>query len=134
MAIEKQLSIFLPNRPGALAHVCDILSQSTINIMALSTHDSVDNAVVRIYCDNPTKALLLLEQEEFYVLENKVVVLEIPNRLGALSDISRKLALADINISYAYCTAIPHQDTGCLVLKTDSPEAAWECLKGFEFE
>ncbi len=129
MGIETQLSIFLENRPGILAQVCDILSQNSINVLALSTHDGVDNAVVRILCDNPTKALLLLEQEDFFILEQKVVVLEIPNRHGMLSDIARKLARADINIGYAYCTATKSQDFGCLVLKTDMPERAWECLQ-----
>ena len=132
MAVEKQLSVFLENRPGILAHLCDVLSQASINVLALSTHDAVDNAVVRILCDNPVKALLLLEQEEFYVLEQKVVVLEIENHSGMLSAVARKLAHADINISYAYCTAIPGQETGCLVLKTDEPEKAWECLQGLQ--
>lgn len=131
MAIEKQLSIFLDNRPGALARVCDVLSQAQVNVLALSTHDSVDNAVVRVLCDNPTKALLLLEQEEFFVLEQDVVVIEIPNRFGILAEIARKLALADINIGYAYCTGLKSQDEGCLVLKTDNPEQAWTALKGF---
>ncbi len=132
MAVETQLSVFLDNRPGILAHVCDILSQSSINVLALSTHDAVDNAVVRILCDNPTKALLLLEQENFYVLEQRVVVLEITNHYGALSQVARKLARADINISYAYCTATKSQEVGCLVLKTDAPEQAWECLRDLE--
>ena len=129
MGVETQLSIFLENRPGNLARVCDILSQNSINVLALSTHDAVDNAVVRILCDNPTKALLLLEQEDFYVLEQKVVVIEIPNRHGVLSEVARKLARADINIGYAYCTATKLQDFGCLVIKTDMPEQAWECLQ-----
>lgn len=129
MGVETQLSIFLENRPGNLARVCDILSQASVNVLALSTHDGVDNAVVRILCDNPTKALLLLEQEDFYVLEQTVVVIEIPNRQGVLSEIARKLARADINIGYAYCTATKAQDFGCLVIKTDMPEQAWECLQ-----
>ena len=132
MAVETQLSVFLENRPGILAHICDVLSQASINVLALSTHDAVDNAVVRILCDNPTKALLLLEQEEFYVLEQKVVVLEIPNRYGMLSQVARKLARADINIGYAYCTATKSQDFGCLVLKADLPEQAWECLQDLQ--
>ena len=132
MAVETQLSVFLENRPGILAHICDVLSQASINVLALSTHDAVDNAVVRILCDNPTKALLLLEQEEFYVLEQKVVVLEIPNRYGMLSQVARKLARADINIGYAHCAASKSQDFGCLVLKTDLPEQAWECLQDLQ--
>lgn len=132
MPIRKQLSIFLENRPGALAKICGILSEAEINILALSVHDTVDNAVVRIVADNPTKALLLLEQEEHYILEQDVVVLRVDNRPGILSAIASKLALADINISYAYCTANTSQESGCIIIKTDNPEKALECLSSFE--
>ena len=74
-----------------------------------------------------------MDVEEIYVLEQKVVVLEIENRSGALSRIARKLARADINIGYAYCTALPGQESGCLVLRTDEPEKAWEHLQGSHF-
>ena len=41
---------------------------------------AVDNAVVRFIVDHPTKATLLLEQEELYVMEQDVVVIEIDNK------------------------------------------------------
>ena len=104
------------------------MSEAGINILALAVHDTMDNAVVRFLVDNPTKALLLLEQEEFYVLEQKVLVLELLNRPGELTRICRSLAEADINISYAYCTARTDQHSGCLVIKTDNPERASEIL------
>lgn len=128
MPIQKQLSVFMPNRPGILARTCSILSENKINILALSVHDTVDNAVVRFLLDQPTKALLLLEQEELYVLEQEVVVLEIENHPGELTRIAQVLAEADINIAYAYCTATLKQEYGCLVLKTDQPERALEIL------
>lgn len=128
MPIQKQLSVFLPNRPGVLARTCAILSDSGVNIMAMAVHDSVDNAVVRFIVDHPTKALLLLEQEELYVLEQEVVVVDLDHRPGALARTCQALAQADINISYAYCTAIRQQERGCLVLKTDQPERALEIL------
>jgi hypothetical protein len=127
--IQKQLSVFLENRPGVLARACAVLSDAGISILALAVHDTVDNAVVRFLVDNPTKALLLLEQEEFYVLEQQVMVLEILNKPGELTRIARTLAEADINIAYAYCTARADQHSGCLVLKTDNPERALEVLK-----
>ena len=126
--IQKQLTVFLENRPGNLARVCSILSEARINILALSIHDTVDNAVVRFLVDNPTKALLLLEEEELYVMEQNVIVLEVLNQKGELARICQTLAQADINISYAYCTARPDQHSGCLVLKTDNPERALEIL------
>jgi len=112
----------MPNRPGVLARTCSILSEANINIMAMAVHDTVDNAVVRFLVDQPTKALLLLEQEELYVLEQEVVVLEVENQPGALTRVSQALAEADVNIAYAYCTATKGQENGCLVLKTDQPE------------
>jgi len=114
-----------------LAHICSILAESNINIMALSVHDTVDNAVVRLVLDNPTKALLLLEQEEIYITEQDVVILPVDNQPGILARIAQKLGRADINIQYAYCTAATGQIAGCIVLKTEQPEDAIECLREF---
>lgn len=133
MSIQKQLSVFLPNRPGALAHIAGILAEAHINVLALSVHDTVDNAVVRLVLDNPTKALLLLEQEELYIMEQDVVMLAVDNQPGVLAQIAQKLGRADINIQYAYCTAAADQTSGCIILKTDQPEAAARALREFEF-
>lgn len=116
----------MPNRPGVLAKTCSILSEAKINILAMAVHDTIDNSVVRLLVDHPTKAILLLEQEELYVLEQEVVVLEIENRDGELTRIAQVLAEADINIHYAYCTATKNQEYGCLVLKTDQIERTLE--------
>jgi hypothetical protein len=128
MPIQKQLSVFMPNRPGVLARTCSILSDARINVMAMAVHDTVDNAVVRFLVDQPTKALLLLEQEEFYVLEQDVVVVELEHSPGKLAKVAQLLAQADINIHYAYCTGTMVQRSGCLVLKTDQPERALDIL------
>ena len=133
MPIQKQISVFLENRPGLLARICNVLCEASINIQALSVHDTVDNAVVRLLVDNATKALLLIEQEDFYLMEQDVVVLQVDNKPGTLSRIAEKLARADINISYAYCTAGSSQSTGCIVIKTENPEKTLECLREFEF-
>ena len=130
MAIRKQLSVFVENRPGMLANVCSTLSDAGVNVLAMSIHDTVDHAVLRLLCDNPTKALLLLEQEEYHVYEHQVVVVEIDNRPGMLAAVAKKLAESDINISYAYCTATGGQDGGALVLKTSEPERTEEVLRG----
>ena len=128
MPIQKQLSVFMPNRPGVLARTCSALSDSGVNIMAMAVHDSVDGAVVRFLVDYPTKALLLLEGEELFVMEQDVVVMELENGPGRLARVAQVLAQADINIHYAYCTATKDQESGCLVLKTDDPERTLHIL------
>src|SRR6266496_2453381 len=59
-----QLAVFLSNRPGALARVCEELAGAEINIHALSTSDTADHSVVRMVLSDPTKALMLLGERE----------------------------------------------------------------------
>lgn len=126
--LEKQLSIFIENRPGGMAKVCGTLAEAGINILALSVHDTVDHAIIRLLADRPVKALLILEQMGLYILEQEVIVVELDNRPGMLAEAARKLARADINIEYAYCSATERQGTGSLILKTEEPDRAIELL------
>lgn len=129
---EKQLSVFLDNRPGGLARVCGTLAEAGVNILALNIHDTVDHAIVRLLADKPVKALLLLEQHGLYILESEVVVLELENRPGALAEAAQQLAHADINIEYAYCTATDTQGTGCLILRTEEMDRTIELLSALD--
>lgn len=131
MPIAKQLSVFMENKPGRLSGICSTLGDAGVNIYAMSVHDTVDHAIVRLVVDNPTKALLLLEEEGVYIVTQDVVVLEIENKPGVISAIAKKLFHADTNIEYAYCTATKSQEFGCLVLKTKDAEQTLEILEEF---
>lgn len=129
MSIEKQLSIFIENKPGRLSQICSTLADANINIRAMSVHDTVDHAIVRLIVENSNKALILLEEEGVHIITQDVVVIEIENKPGIISDISKRLFRADINIEYAYCTASKNQDFGCLVIKTKDAEQTLEILE-----
>ncbi|OIO37797.1 MAG: hypothetical protein AUJ71_04410 [Candidatus Omnitrophica bacterium CG1_02_49_16] len=129
MPIEKQLSVFMENKPGRLSKICSTLADADINVYAMSVHDTVDHAIVRLVVNNPDKALILLEQEGVYIIAQDVVVLQTENKPGIIAAIAKKLFHADINIEYAYCTATKSQDLGCLVIKTKDPEQTLEILE-----
>ena len=57
MEIAKQLSVFLANKPGMLAEVCNELADAEINIYALTISDTADHSVVRMVVSNHEKAL-----------------------------------------------------------------------------
>ena len=79
-----QLAVFLSNKPGALARVCDALAKADINIHALATSDTVDHSVVRMVVSDPTRALMLLGEAGVLALENDVLMIESDNHPGTL--------------------------------------------------
>jgi len=127
--IETQLSVFCENKPGRMAKICYTLGNMDVNIFSISVHDTVDHSIVRLIVDNPTKAIILLEEDGLYVITHKVVVCDIGNEPGSLAKTAGLLARADDNIEYAYCTASVNQDIALLVIKTKDAERTLEILQ-----
>jgi hypothetical protein len=129
MESATQLAVFLSNRPGALARVCDALAKAEINIHALTISDSVDHSVVRMVLSDPTKALMLLGESGVLALENDVVMIESDNEPGTLAKIAERLAAANVNIEYAYLATSPKSDKGLMILRPSDVDKAQRALR-----
>jgi hypothetical protein len=101
MKVE-QISIFLENKPGALAEVTRILGDSGINIRALSLADTKDFGILRLIVNDNDRARQVLDQKGFTVRKTEVVAVEVPDRPGGLADILKSLADAGVNVEYLY--------------------------------
>ena len=128
MQLAIQLALFLDNKPGTLARVCDALSVAKINIYAISTSDTVDHSVVRMVVSDPRKAMLLFEEHGTLVVETDVLLIEGDNKPGSLAKICHKLAAAKINIEYAYCATPPDARKGLLILRVNNVKKAMKVL------
>lgn len=128
MHVMKQISIFLKNRPGTLAGVCELLKEENINIVGLSVSDTVDHAVVRMVVDEPVKAVHLLGNAGILVVENEVLVLNLRNEPGQLAKLGRRLADAGVNIDYAYGGLSADAGSGVLYLRVSNMDKAKEAL------
>ena len=124
-----QLAVFLSNRPGALARVCEALAKAGINIHALSTSDTVDHSVVRMVVSDPTKALMLLGESGVLALENDVLMIEGDNAPGMLAEIAERLSKAEVNIEYAYMAATTKSDRGLMILRPSDVDKAHRALR-----
>src|SRR5438093_9232892 len=124
-----QLAVFLANRPGALARVCDALAKAEININALATSDTVDHSVVRMIVSDPTKALMLLGEAGVLALETEVLMIETANEPGVLAKIAERLAEADVNIEYVYLAGGRGTEKGLIILRLSDLETATRVLR-----
>jgi hypothetical protein len=124
-----QLAVFLANRPGALARVCDELAKAGININALATSDTVDHTVVRMVVSDPTKALMLLGEAGVLALEAEVLMIETANQPGVLATIAEHLAEADVNIEYVYLAGGRGVEKGLIILRPSDVEKAKSVLR-----
>ena len=128
MQAATQLAVFLSNKPGALARVCEALAQAEINIHALTTSDTVDHSVVRMVVSDPTRALMLLGEAGALAIENDVLMIETSNHPGMLAKIAERLAKAGVNIEYTYMAATIKSEKGLMILRPNDVDKALRAL------
>ena len=129
MAVKKQLTVFLENKPGQLAKVCKALSKAKVNIIAISVVDSSDTGAVRLLADNSLNARKALSKLKLLIHSKDVVVVTLPNEPGALAKTAEKLYRAGINIDYAYGSAMKGSKEGICVFGVENPKKVDEVLK-----
>lgn len=129
MGTAKQFSIFLINKPGILAQTLEALSRQKINIIAMTMMDSVEHGVLRLVPSDPEKTRKTLQQINASLNETDVICLNLPNRPGALAEVTGELAKAHININYAYYTAGASGGRTTGILKVADLEKAGKILK-----
>jgi hypothetical protein len=130
----QQLAVFLENKPGALAAVCDALSEAKINIFGLTVSDTTDHAVVRMVVSNTEKAMGLFESHGTLVVESDVLMIQNDNKPGSLSRIANALSARKINIDYGYLASMPSAKKGLLILRVTDAKRALAVLKKLDAE
>ena len=128
MQITQQLAVFLENKPGTLARVCDALAGAKINIYAVTVSDTIDHSVIRLVVSDPRRALVLFEGHGTLVVEDDVLMVDADNKPGSLANICHRLAAAKVNIEYCYCATSPDSKKGLLILRPSDPKKALKVL------
>jgi hypothetical protein len=95
----KQISVFLENRPGALAEFTRILEKSNMNLRALSLAESEDFGIVRVIVDDPFETIRILKDEGYVCSITKVIAVEIQDKPGALVRMLNILGDNQVNLN-----------------------------------
>jgi hypothetical protein len=121
MAIRTEVTVRLPNTPGAVAGVCRLLSDERVNIVAMALDPS---GHLRLVLDNHVHGAAVLREHHHQVSERDVIVTAIPNSPGSLAPVLRLVADASVNLEYAYGGAGDGSPTATLVLGVEDAARA----------
>ena len=101
MAVD--LVIDIENSPGALAEVAAAISDAGINIAAATCVGPGERAELHILVPHAEAARHLLGISHIAVTrEREVVVVDVEDRPGVLADLTRKIALAGVDLDLVY--------------------------------
>ena len=123
---EQQISAFLANKPGVVAHLCAALAEQGVNIRAMAVLDTVDIGTVRLIVDNVEAAREALDAAGAAYVSVPVIAIPVPNAQGGFARIAGTLANAGINIEYVYATAVSGSDYSLGIFRVSNHEAALE--------
>ncbi|MEE8169806.1 MAG: hypothetical protein V3T70_04595 [Phycisphaerae bacterium] len=124
-----QFSIFLASKPGVLSRLCDSLAHDKINIIAMSMMDSTEHGVFRMIAEDEKQARKTLGRLNLPTAETEVIVMELPNRPGALADVCARLGTNHVGINYAYCTGSAPNGRSLAVLKVSDLKKGLKTLE-----
>ena len=123
----KQISVFLPNEPGILAKFTKVLMDKQINMRAISVAETSDYGILRILVDKPEECIEILKENNYLAITTDVIAVDVPDKPGALHEITKLLGDNRINIEYLYSTIL--RDEAIIVLRIDNINKAVEVLK-----
>ena len=128
----KQISVFVENQPRSMMRVTSVLTESHVNIRAISTFDTPEFGILRLVVDDPAKAKESLTQKGFVTRVNDVIGAELKDEKGNLNEMLRILADGKINVNYIYSFVIREEKAPVIVFHTDDFQKAEQVLKRAE--
>jgi hypothetical protein len=124
--IIKQLSIFVNNEPGRLAHISSVLKECNVNMRAFNLAESTEFGILRAIVDNPDEAYDALRLKGIIVKKTEVIGVYLEDTPGALFLAADALGKAGINIEYGY--AYVYKDKAIFFIRVDDPQKAVEVI------
>lgn len=125
----RQITVFLENRAGRLAAICNALGADGVNILALSLADTSDFGILRLVVDDPNAGITALRKAGFTVAVTDIVAVDVQDRPGGLGRALDVLEKAGVNVEYLYPFAGGREGYAPIAFRFDNVEEAVRALR-----
>lgn len=120
----EEFTVFVKNKPGQLARVCDTLYRNGVNIESLATEGTREDGTIKIVTNDVTTSKRALEQARIPFETTEVLVVRILNKPGELAKVTGKIGSANVDIKSIYLLGDEK-----FAIRADNPKKAREILK-----
>lgn len=128
--IVKEIVVTVVNKIGVLADMSGLLANSKVNIEAVAGYAVGNDAKIMLVTDDNPRATDILKKSGYAsIAENEVVIVELENKIGALKNITAKLAAQSLDIKQIYGTVCSGGCPAKIVLSTSDNVKAVIALK-----
>jgi hypothetical protein len=125
-----QISVFMENKAGRLAEICDVIASANSNIRGFVINDTQQFGIVRFVLSNAGAAMDALSMKGFTITESKVLVLDLSSdRPGGLARVLSEINASGVNIEYAYSLV-----DRLLAIAVDDLHGAEEKIRGLNID
>jgi hypothetical protein len=126
----KQITVVMDDRVGLLADLSYLLGKAKINIDSISAEVQGGKAVINLVVSDEKKAVDVLKANGYHVLSSQMIVIKVKDAPGELSEVSKKLQKAKVNIENLFLLA---RGNGYSfdAIKVDKPKAAKKALSQY---
>ena len=120
----KQLNFTMPNKVGLLSEVTSAMAGAKVNINTITAYEMENRAHFMLTTDGNARAKRALAKLGVEATEDEVIAVEMPNKVGELQKVAKKIADAGININYLHGTTGAGKAPVCLFKTSDNTKTA----------
>jgi hypothetical protein len=120
MAKEKELTVTIEDKPGALGSCFAALANRGVNILAFQSYVEEGESLTRFVVNDVATARSVLGELHMNFEVTDVAIAKVPNRPGELGRAASLLGENAINIDYSYCGLDPESGLVLLVFGVDT--------------
>ncbi|MFC1704179.1 ACT domain-containing protein [Candidatus Omnitrophota bacterium] len=124
----QHLEVVAVDKPGMLAEVSGAIAAEGINMEALCAYSWEGNAMFYIHTTDNAKVKEALKSKGWRVKEDEVVIVDLENKPGALSDLSANLKAKGVNLMFAYGSTCGGNCACRIILKAEDNEKIIKAL------
>ncbi len=119
-----EIFVVLENKPSTLGDMCSHLAENGINIDAIGVFQDTAKLLV----NNVKKAIKILSKLDYTTELREVLLIQLENRPGALSEMATKLGNKGVNIEYCYGTLSKKKNSTAVIIDVSDIEKALKIL------